>query len=367
MFAAKHICLIILVGIFGQLNAQDYSIYVSDAGNYNNPPWQIIKYDANGENPVKFISDQLAWPQDILFLEDKNEVLISNLNSGRICRHNATTGAYINNFASGLSGPTRMKIGADGLLYVLQWNGSGHVNRYQLDGTFVDVFTSDGLPQSIGLDWDTDGNLYVSSYKTDNILKYAPDGQLLTTFVSNNLVGPTNIWFGENDTLYVADYDGGAIKRFDKDGNYLGVFINGLKNSEGIDFLGNGNILIGNGGTAAVKEYTAEGKYVQDIVASGLGNLLIPNAVVIRQSPNSIEEKTSVKNPVIHPTIGSTFHLKHLEKIKNLSVYDLSGKLIQTINKTSFWDANNLTEGAYLVVIQWNNSSTTFEKIVVKH
>jgi hypothetical protein len=41
-----------------------------------------------------FMDDHLGWPQDIVFLEDANTVLISNLNSGLINRHNAETGAY---------------------------------------------------------------------------------------------------------------------------------------------------------------------------------------------------------------------------------------------------------------------------------
>ncbi len=46
---------------------QDFDIYVSDAGNFNNPPWQILKFDQNGEHPEVFIQQNLAWPQDILF------------------------------------------------------------------------------------------------------------------------------------------------------------------------------------------------------------------------------------------------------------------------------------------------------------
>ena len=96
-------------------------------------------------------------------------MLISNLNTGRITKYNSTTGEFIGDFATGIGGPTRMKIGADSLLYVLQWAGNGKVKRYQLDGTFVDDFTSVGVPQSIGIDWDNDGNLYVSSYGADNV------------------------------------------------------------------------------------------------------------------------------------------------------------------------------------------------------
>ncbi len=60
--------------------SQDLEIYVSDAGNFSSPPWKILKFDENGENPEVFIDTVLAWPQDILFLEDQKVVLISNLN-----------------------------------------------------------------------------------------------------------------------------------------------------------------------------------------------------------------------------------------------------------------------------------------------
>jgi hypothetical protein len=74
-------CLLVFTSVaFGQV----FDIYVSDAGNFQNPPWQILKYDENGENPEVFISQNLAYPQDILFLEGSRTVLISNLNSGDI-------------------------------------------------------------------------------------------------------------------------------------------------------------------------------------------------------------------------------------------------------------------------------------------
>ena len=94
---------------------------------FQSPPWKILKFDENGENPETFIDTNLAWPQDIVFLEDQQVVLISNLNSGKITKYNSSTGEYIEDFATGIGGPTRMKIGADSLLYVLQWSGNGKV------------------------------------------------------------------------------------------------------------------------------------------------------------------------------------------------------------------------------------------------
>lgn len=263
-------------------SAWAFDVFVSDAGNFNSPPWQILKFDSQGDNPSVFISDQLNWPQDILFLDDSNTVLISNLGSGRITRHDASTGAYQSDFANGIGGPTRIKIGPDSLLYVLQWTGNGRVLRYQLDGTFVDEFTTVGVPQSIGIDWDSSGNLYVSSFSGALVRRFDVNGVDQGLFIDSDLAGPTNIWFDASGDLLVSDYSGTAVKRFDASGTYLNDFIVGLSNSEGVAFFLNGDILIGNGGDSSVKLFDSTGVYVEDFVASGAGNLLNPNAIVIR-------------------------------------------------------------------------------------
>lgn len=256
-------------------------IYVSDAGNFENGPWQILKFDENGEHPEVFIDDNLAWPQDILFLEDQEVVLISNLNSGNINRHDANTGDFIDSFATGIGGPTRMKIGPNGLLYVLQWQGNGLVQRYQPDGTFVDNFTSSGINQSIGLDWDSKGNLYVSSFEGGVVHKFDSNGESMGIFATENLDGPTNIWFNGSGELLVNDWNAGIVRRYDTDGNFINNFITGLSQPEGIGFL-NGNLLIGNGGTGAVLLYNSSGDLIDDIISSGTLELMTPNAVVVR-------------------------------------------------------------------------------------
>lgn len=296
---AKKLLLIVLVFLFSMsvTFSQNIEIYVSDAGNFSNPPWKILKFDENGENPEIFIDTVLAWPQDIVFLEDQQVVLISNLSSGRITKYNSSTGDYIGNFATGIAGPTRMKIGADSLLYVLQWSGNGKVRRYQLNGTFVDEFTSVGVPQSIGLDWDSNGNLYVSSYSGDNVRKFGSSGNDLGLFVTSNLAGPTNIWFNANGDLLVSDYDGTAVKRFDSTGVFVSNFITGLGQAEGVDFFPNGNILIGNGATHSVKMFDSNGVYIEEFIPNGSGGLMTPNAVVIRKSnPVSVDDESSINN-----------------------------------------------------------------------
>ncbi|MDZ7625892.1 MAG: T9SS type A sorting domain-containing protein [Ignavibacteriaceae bacterium] len=330
--------------------SQDIEIYVSDAGNFTSPPWQILKFDENGENPEIFIDTVLAWPQDILFLEDQQVVLISNLNTGRITKYNSSTGEYIEDFATGIGGPTRMKIGADSLIYVLQWSGNGKVRRYQLNGTFVDEFTSVGVTQSIGIDWDDDGNLYVSSYGGASIRKFDSDGNDLGIFINSNLAGPTNIWFDDNGDLLVIDYNGTSVKRFNSNGVFINNFITGLGSAEGVDFFPNGNILIGNGATHSVKMYDSNGVYIEDFIPNGSGGLINPNAVVIRETnvssvssdENSLKEMSfkleqNYPNP-FNPSTKIKFSIPYViasetkqSRLVTLKIFNILGKEIATL------------------------------------
>jgi sugar lactone lactonase YvrE len=264
------------------LQAQHYTVYVIDTPNFGLPPWQILQYDRDGRKPEVFIDHHLDWPHDILFLEDAGTVLVSNYNSGTVERFDAATGQHIDTFASGIPGPTRMKIGPDGLLYVLSASANARVKRFQLDGTLVDDFTSFGLPRCLGLAWDQRGYLYVSSYDLQIVRVFDREGIDRGNFVNTNLNGPANIWFDAAGDLLVLDYDAGVVARFDQDGRYAGDFIQGLSQAEGVDFLPDGTILIGNGGTSAVKSFTPEGAFIEDFVTSELGGLSHPAAVVVR-------------------------------------------------------------------------------------
>ena len=299
---------------------QDYDIYVCDTPNFGLPPWQILKFDNNGENPEIFITENLAWPHDLVFLEASNTVLVSNFNSGRIDRYNAETGAFIDIFSSNVIAPTRMKIGADNLLYVAQGSGNGRVRRFQLDGTMVDDFTNLGLNKSLGMDWDNRGNLYLSTYDGQLVRKFDTNGIDQGNFVASNLTGPVNIWFDDRGDLLVLDYDAGVVRRFSSESVFLGDFIQGLSNTEGVGFLPNGNILIGNGGTSSVKMYTPTGTYIEDIIASQSGNLTQPNAVVVREKIG-LQINAGLNDAWYNPaTIGQGFLIVVFPEIKQMYV-----------------------------------------------
>lgn len=261
-------------------------IFVSDAGPNYQAPWQILRAFEDGSHFEVFTSQNLNWPQDIIILEEEGLALISNLSGNNITQYDLKDGRFKGVFASGISGPTRMEFGPDQLLYVLPWQGDGLVRRFEQDGTALGPFTDIAIPQSIGMAWDADGNLYVSSYSDGNgssfVHRFDPEGKDLGVFIGSNIQGATDIWF-EGEDLLVNDYPQGIVKRFDSSGQFLGNFITGLNLNEGIDHLLNGNILIGNGGSKAVKMYTPEGEFVKDVVPAGTLNLALPNAVTVRE------------------------------------------------------------------------------------
>lgn len=357
------------------LSAQDLYIYVSDAGNFNAPPWQILRYNTDGSNPSVlidnnfFISEGLGWPQDIVFLESENAVLISHLIGGRITKHEADTGNYIEDFAVVAGGPTRMEIGQDNIIYVVQWSNSNNkVLRFELDGTALGEYTDIGIAQSIGMDWDSAGNFYVSSYGGGSVSQFDSAGNFLSIYADTELSGPTNLWFDDNDHLYVLDWTAGNVEHYDETGTYVGTWATGLPQAEGVDFLPNGNILIGNGGGASVDQFQPDGTFVETTVPSGSGGLLQPNAVVLREAILGTSTST-IRNVQILPNIGNRFTIssENLD-ITSVKIYAMSGSLIETLepNSTLIWDASAISEGLYFISISFDNGDAITHKIVVQ-
>lgn len=352
--------------------SQNLAVYVCDAGNFNNGPWQIAKFDQNGNFDGQLIKteDGLIWPQDIVFLDNENAVLISNLSAnGYISKHDSSNGDFIENFGEGLGGPTRMKIGPDGLLYVLQWsNTNNKVIRYELDGTLVDEFTEIGVPQSIGIDWDSNGDLYVSSYGGNFVQKFdGTNGDDLGAFINTGLQGPTNIYFEDDGNFILFNYNGGKISRFDAAGNFLEDVVTGLSGPEGVAFFPNGDILVGNGGDGSVKRYDSNFNFLGNFIEPGI--LLTPNAIVIREDIPLEVIENELNLVFVTPTVGSTFQINNsaIAFFNILEIYNTTGELVDTINlkDTMIWDASKYAEGIYFIVANHNAQKAT-QKIIVK-
>lgn len=331
------------------LLAQEEFFYVSDAANFSQGPWKIWRYDADGSNESVYIDVQLAWPQDVLFVPGKDEVLVSNLNSNKITRYRATSGEYINDFATGLSGPTRMKIGPDGDLYVLQWSGSGLVMKYDLDGVALGSFTQTGVNQSIGMDWDASGHLFVSSYQTGEVYEFDGQGILIDTIATNSS-GPTNIQRLSNGNWLVLNFNSGILQLFDASWSSLGTPYQGLNQCEGVWQQNNGNLVIGKGQDGRVFEFNNQWLIIDTLVQTS-ADLIRPNAVVFgnHEAHLSLTEKKSDPEFKI---VGRNLVLN--SEAHHVKCYSTAGKLLFEENLdplTSTFDLPEHLKGVVLVQV----------------
>lgn len=364
----------LLIGL-DSLSQTSHYMYVSDAGNFNIPTSQILRYDLDGSNPQTFISsdtfaaNNVGWPQDILFLEDQGVVLISCLIGNKITKHDATTGAYIEDFAAVPGGPTRMKIGPDDKIYVVQWSTTDNkVLRFEQDGTPLGEYTDTGVSRSVGIDFDGAGNMYVGSYGGNTVTKFDSAGNSLGILINTELSGPTNVMIEQGGTILVLNWNGGNIKRFDASGAIIETFTTEVTQPEGIAIHPiSFNYVVGNGGPAKIDEFSADGTFVGTIVASGSGGLMQPNAVVFRDA--TLANKDFKKNKIlVTPTMGSIFKINFVEAqhLKSLEVVSILGQKVTDIDITKeIWDASALNEGIYFLVAKQNGISFT-QKIVLK-
>ncbi len=163
--------------------------------------------------------------------EAKATLLISNSSSNNIVIFDEKTGTFKGDFTtpgnSGLRAPDDLTFGPDGNLYVSS-GGSSSLNisdpaypqdsavlRYSPKGEFLGLAAfGAGLKRPYGNAYGADGALYVSSFRSNQILKFnGKTGEFLGVFASDNnnglgsangLNGPNGLQFGTDCSLYVA-------------------------------------------------------------------------------------------------------------------------------------------------------------------
>jgi hypothetical protein len=357
---------IILIN-FTQSICQKY-FYISDAGNFQQGPYQILRYNVDGSDGKVFIKNNLAWPQDILFTEDGNHVLISNLSTNSVEMYDSETGAYIKRMISGINGPTRMRIGKDGMLYVLQWQGDGKVRKYDASGNFISNATQTGVPTSIGMDWDQEGLLYVSSYNGKFVERFDKDGVSKGKFISSGLSGPTNIEFTSDGNLIVLDYNSGRVLLYDKDGKLIKILFQGVQNCEGIYIGKDGEIIVGAGTSVSV--YNKNNQFQKYLVPPGENGLRNANAVVFREiNTSGSNDVSSKKQEVFLKKTNDNMYIvsPNPDRVKIVDIFDYSGKKIKTFDPESerYIDLGNIKNGMYFAQIILKNHQSVTQNLIV--
>jgi len=211
-------------------------------------------------------------------------------------RFNATTGAFVDHFASGFAGQSSMALSPDGRFFVAQWGYLGPVRQFDATtGAYVGDFVPSTFSGSTIL-FGPDGDLYAAyggsgfpGLEPTSVRRYnGLTGGLLNTFIpsgSGGLFAPSGMKFGPDGNFYIGNMNGAdgsfEVLKFDgQNGNSLGTFIPNVSTS---DMQGPGDLLFGPDGNLYVSVFVENvvrryngitGAYIDDFASDG--GLLAP-------------------------------------------------------------------------------------------
>ncbi len=242
-------------------------------------------------------------------------VYVSSLNDDAVLRYDADSGVFIDTFVTSGSGGLDEPHGslercADVLVCSF---ATDQVLRYdRATGAFIDVFidNTDGLDNPVSIQHGPDGNLYVSSQGSDEILRYTPDGVFIDVFVTNRAVldGPSGFAFGPDGRWYVAGRFSGNVIAYDGTTGAFDALI-----ADTTDGLGAGStfgLMIGSNDDVYVVSDNAVWRYDLDTaafvatipLAFPIGMGPGPNGEIIVANSNnlfSIDPVTDVVSPAL--------------------------------------------------------------------
>jgi sugar lactone lactonase YvrE len=134
--------------------------------------------------------------------------------------YDACSGAYLRDLdsRSRIVGAQAVKLGPDGLIYVVSEESSS-ILRYRNDTLdFVDVFAVAPIAPT-GIAFDNQGRLYVAGYNSQSVQRFGRDGKFIDTAMpprAAGVGGPDNgMTFGPDGLLYVPGYDSSNVVRYD--------------------------------------------------------------------------------------------------------------------------------------------------------
>ena len=211
---------------------------------------------------------QLKGPKGITF--DANGTLyVSAIRSNSILKFNTTTNEFEDIVATrdqSLTRPVGITFGKDGLLYIAN-SGNDNIIAMNLTNNDFKFFvnaTSVVRPDSPQyLRFDSNDNLFVTSFRTNEVLVYDSNGMSLGVFgeanqTSSNLLGPKDLTFSpDGKELLVSSWKDNKVLRYNTtDGKFLGAFVEiEPVRPEGIAFDDTGNFYVSSYRTSEVLQY----------------------------------------------------------------------------------------------------------------
>ncbi|MBN2459982.1 MAG: choice-of-anchor J domain-containing protein, partial [Candidatus Cloacimonetes bacterium] len=256
------------------------------------------------------------------------------------------------------------------------------VQRYDLDGNYVDVFAPVGGPNTSILDnirgiaYHTNGNLLVSNAggaNADCVAAFDTGGNYIGNFVANGEVDPFDVMYWETLNSYlvcdIADPD--YLKNYDDTGTLINIITDNVNFPEQVALAANGNILVACfSAPSGVHEYQPDGTLVGiynplDAACRGVyelpnGNILVTDGDGVHEidrSGNLIEDKiTGVSGRFINLVIQEQAPSGYFEDFED-GVLPPGWDVIDNDGNGTTWDVYNTLNshsGEWCVRTQYN-------------
>lgn len=229
-------------------------------------------------------------------LAARADILVTDRLAGDILRYTTSgtpLGSFIAPGGTKPTGPIGITFGPDGFLYVSS-SANNQILRYDRDGVFKDVFASGGnLHGPADIEVGPDGNLYVANF--DNFSgtsievfdpwATSPANRYVGTFASASatvpLNGPTFIEFNKNGNVYVSATAEDKVLEFSAAGSYLGVYASGsnLAYPAGLAFDSSNRLIVASLLTGPILRNTGTANSPLSVYIPGTLNLDFPSDV----------------------------------------------------------------------------------------
>jgi outer membrane protein assembly factor BamB len=259
---------------------------------------QAVVNWTTADNTAKAGVDYVAASGQVVFQDGQSQATVSVTVIGNNTPEPNKT-FWLNTSATGYAsgGGLGMILNDDAAVSVADTTVTEGDTRLGSLGALVAAANNGGMDRSTGMTFGPDGNLYVGSLNTNEVLRYdGTSGAFLGSFVtagSGGLNGPAvdGLIFRPDGRLYVASRNGNSVLRYDAaTGSFLDTFVapgsGGLLNPKGMIFAPDGSLLVSSGTNEVLRYDGTTGGFLGAFISAGSGGLNNPRSLAFGPDGN---------------------------------------------------------------------------------
>ncbi|MFA5863912.1 MAG: hypothetical protein WC975_04410 [Phycisphaerae bacterium] len=226
------------------------------------PTGQVVELNGQDGSKVRdFVTTALNNPYDMVWGPTGNTLLVVNRGTGQVEEFNGTTGVWIRNAAAGMDNPLCLVLHPVTGNILVGTKTSGVIKFDYTTGANLGTFASIGRCE--GLMVNQAGKVWASDLGSNTVKEFQPDGTLIRSISSAELTGPGpitvrptngNLLVANGGTEQILEYSGVT-------GAFVGAFVSGINTPLHMGF----KPLTGLVGTVHLGGYNPPGGDVRDV------------------------------------------------------------------------------------------------------